>query len=155
MVLFKSRRVHFHHKTPSPPLKIRWPDLKMCPLNFQILETPRPLLRPEKYNPLFKGGFELWSCKLACFAGQHDYNQMDSSTRCKGRTFFKVKYLTPEGNICHILHLANLKDTQESEKLNLLVHQYKLMFSATKICKNDNNMKFTAYYYSWKYVFKI
>ena len=54
MVLFKSRRVHFLYENPTPPKKIRWPDLKSCPLNFQIL--PTTFETPKVQHPsLFKG----------------------------------------------------------------------------------------------------
>ena len=45
-------------RVQHPPWKIRWPDLKRCPLNFQILETPPPstLETPKLQSPRFQRG---------------------------------------------------------------------------------------------------
>ena len=61
MVLLKSRRAHFLYENLTPPWKIRWPDLKRCPFNFQILENTHHFRNPKSTFPIFKGGgVELW-----------------------------------------------------------------------------------------------
>ena len=56
-VFFKSRRVYFLYESPTPPWKFWWHDLKMCSLNFEILENPSTFEIPKVQSPLFsKGG---------------------------------------------------------------------------------------------------
>ena len=126
-----------------PPCKIRWPDLKRCPLDFQILETPSTFETPKLHPPFSKGGgFDL------CLIYQYEY----LAAQKKAVQSSKVSVITNSDTtfICcnfsfYLFSSGILKDFGQLHQ-NLLSRRTHIMYDwhEMKLCnfKKDQNIIF-------------